>query len=88
VRLAEESELLGGVLRDGTARSQATRLASALRQRRDRQLGDYRIISELDAHTKSARYRLLPAIGPMSGWERETTDESRDLRDFNFEVPQ
>lgn len=87
VRLAEQEELLGSVLRDGSPHSQATRLGSALRQHRDRQLGDYRVICEQDDHTKSTRYRLLPAISPTAAWGREAAGPLRDLRDLNTQGP-
>jgi hypothetical protein len=59
VDLAVERDLLGGIIGDGSLRSQATRLGKALLANRDRQFGDLRIEIGLRAHNQTA-WRVVP----------------------------
>jgi putative DNA primase/helicase len=59
LKLAQGKELLANVLGDKSERSQATRLGKALQRMRDRQFGEWRIVSEPDAHAKGTLLHLV-----------------------------
>ncbi len=59
LQLALERELLGGIVGDGSPRSQQVCLGRGLTAQRDRQFGEWRLLMRRDAHAKSASYRLV-----------------------------
>ena len=79
--LAEESELLGAQLGDGSERSQSTRLGNALRQREDRVYGGHRIQRDGTGKRKVGRWRLAPAAPPEPGAVRTSRGPDADLAD-------
>lgn len=61
LELALDRDLLGTVIGDKSLRSQQTRLGHSLSAMRDQQIGEWRVRTQHDSHTKSASYRLVPA---------------------------
>ena len=59
--LAEKRDLIGFAISGNTIQSQKMRLGKALTRQRDRRFGDYRIVTELNRHTKTKVYRLVVA---------------------------
>jgi hypothetical protein len=59
--LATERSLLGAVLRDGSPKSQQSRLGKALRTRRDQVRGAWRVELSTDTSLHTSLYRLAPA---------------------------
>jgi hypothetical protein len=60
LELALDRDLLGTVIGDKSLRSQQTRLGHSLSAMRDQQIGEWRVHTKYDSHTKSASHRLVP----------------------------
>lgn len=80
IDLASERDLLGGVLGDGSLRSQATRLGKALLANRDRQFGDLRIQVGLRAHNQTT-WRVVSV--PKTGAPPVSVPDLADLDHLN-----
>ena len=67
VELADEGDLLGGVLGKESTRSKQVRLGKALAQLRDRVFDGMQVEARTNAHTKAAEYRLVAPQDPLPG---------------------
>jgi hypothetical protein len=67
VQLADDEDLLGGILGKDSTRSKQVRLGKALAHLRDRVLDGLKVETRTNAHTKAAEYRLVAAQEVVTG---------------------